>query len=148
MADFLHRDGMKVHHEVRFNGRIADIVGVGQDLAAVELKLTDWKQGLRQAMAYQLACTRSYLCLPFERALKMASKSHYFEKEGVGVLGCVVRTGEIRIVIQARPSTRILPFMADFLRQTLSKRYHWMDAYTRVHRQDGDQNSSLSRLLR
>ncbi len=121
VAEFLRRRGRKVHHEVPINGRIADVVGVGQDLVAVELKLSDWRGGLRQAMDYQLACSHAYLCLPFDKALRMAYKAYYFEKEGVGVLGYIPGKGEIRVVIGSRPSRRLLPFLADFLQDTLSR---------------------------
>ncbi|MFQ5837443.1 MAG: hypothetical protein ACE5HJ_01505 [Thermoplasmata archaeon] len=116
---FLKESGMEVLHEVSINGRIADVVGVSKDLIAIELKLTDWRRGLRQAMSYQLACDRSYLCLPFHEALRMTYKAHYFEKEGVGVLGCLLDSGEVRVIIRARPSRRLLPFLADFLRDSL-----------------------------
>lgn len=119
VTGYFQEKGRVVHHEVPINGRIADVVASGDDLVAVELKLADWKRGLRQAMSYQLACTRSYLCLPFERGLKMTYKAYYFEREGVGVLGCLPGSGEVRVLIESRPSPRLLPFMASFLRRTL-----------------------------
>lgn len=115
---FLRRRGLEVYHEVPIHGRIADLVAVGPRLTAVELKLADWRTGLRQAMGYQLACPRSYLCLPFPRALRMAYKAHYFEREGVGVLGCLP-SGEVRVVFEARPSDRYLPFLGAHLRAAL-----------------------------
>ncbi len=121
VADFFLREGRAVHHEVPINGRIADLVASGRDLIGVELKLADWKRGLRQAMSYQLACTKSYLCLPFGRALKMSYKAHYFQREGVGVLGCFPGTGEVRIVIESRPSPRLLPYMASSIRRSLEE---------------------------
>ncbi len=120
VTDFFHREGRSVYHEVPINGRIADVVASGSDLVAVELKLTDWKKGLKQAIGYQLACTRSYLCLPFDRALKMTYKSYYFEREGVGVLGCLQAKGEVRVVIESTPSPRLLPFMASSVRHSLA----------------------------
>ncbi len=122
VASFLRRNGMKVHHEVHINGRIADIVGVDRDLSAVELKLSDWKRGLRQAISYQLACRRSYVCLPFGRALKLTPKSHYFEKEGVGVLGYMRDTEEVRVIVLPRASRRLLPYLADALKRGLARR--------------------------
>lgn len=117
-ATFLRDLGFAVHHEVPINRRIADLVAVGPQLVAVELKLTDWRAGLRQAMAYQLACPRSYLCLPFPRAVAMTRKAHYFEREAVGVLGCLPG-GEVRVVIEAQRSGRTLPFLAHHLRRAL-----------------------------
>jgi hypothetical protein len=118
VADFLRKAGMKVMHEVPINGRIADLVGIGEVIIAVELKLSDWKKGVRQAMAYQLACERSYLCMPFQKALSMACRAHYLEKEGIGLLGCLPERGEVRVMIPAKPSRRLLPFMADALRNS------------------------------
>jgi hypothetical protein len=139
VAEFLQKDGMRVMHEVPINGRIADLVGVGEVLIAVELKLTDWKTGLRQAMAYQLACERSYLCMPFHQALRVVYRAHYLEKEGIGLLGCLPETGEVRVMIPAERSRRLLPFMADAVRSSAS----------RGHRARGtNQTSSLSLFVR
>lgn len=115
---FLRARGLEVHHEVPIGHRIADIVGLGRELVAVELKLTDWQRGLRQAMTYQLACPRSYLCLPFPRALRLRYKAYYFEREGVGILGCRA-DGDVRTVLVARPSSRTLPFLGRHLRELL-----------------------------
>lgn len=122
VADYLRREGMLVMHEVPINGRVADLVGIGNLLTAVELKLSDWRRGLLQAMTYQLACDRVYLCMPFEQALGMLSRSHYLEREGVGLLGCLVGRKEVRVVIPALPSRRLLPFMADALRRSAHRR--------------------------
>ena len=116
---FLERQGMEVHAEVPLNGRIADLVGLGEELTAVELKLTDWRRGLRQAMCYQVACEESYLCFPFPKALRLLSKSHYFQREGVGLLGCLLERGEVRVLLAAAPSPRCLPFVGEGVRRRL-----------------------------
>lgn len=119
VTDFFRQRGQAVFHEVPINGRIADLVACGKGLVGVELKLRDWKRGLRQAMSYQLACPHTYLCLPFGQALRMRYKAHYFDREGVGVLGSLTDRGEVREIIPARPSRRLLPFLAQFLERTL-----------------------------
>lgn len=112
---------MEVHEEVPLNGRIADLVGLGDRLTAVELKLADWRGGLRQAICYQVACERSYLCLPFPRALRLLSKAHYLQREGVGLLGCLLEREEVRVLLRARPSPRCLPFVGDHVRTRLQR---------------------------
>lgn len=119
---FLERQGMEVHAEVPLNGRIADLVGLGDELTAVELKLTDWRRGLRQAICYQVACEESYLCFPFPKALRLLSKSHYFQREGVGLLGCLLQRGEVRVLLAAAPSRRCLPFVGEGVRRRLQRR--------------------------
>ena len=118
---FLEGRGMEVHAEVPLNGRIADLVGLGEGLTAVELKLSDWRTGLRQAMCYQVACEESYLCLPFPKALRLLTKSHYLRKEGVGLLGCLLQRDEVRVLGPAALSRRCLPFVGDGVRRRLER---------------------------
>ncbi|MFQ5552775.1 MAG: hypothetical protein ACE5EW_03560 [Thermoplasmata archaeon] len=118
---FLESQGMEVHDEVPLNGRVADLVGLGEGLTAVELKLADWKTGLRQAICYQVACDRSYLCFPFPKALRLLYKSHYIQREGVGLLGCLMERGEVRVLLPATPSPRRLPFMGEGVRRSLRR---------------------------
>ncbi len=118
----LQRQVLQVHAEVPLNGRIADLVGLGDELTAVELKLTDWRRGLRQAICYQVACEESYLCFPFPKALRLLSKSHYFQREGVGLLGCLLQRGEVRVLLAAAPSRRCLPFVGEGVRRRLQRR--------------------------
>jgi hypothetical protein len=118
---FLEGKGMEVHAEVPVNGRIADLVGLSDGLTAVELKLTDWRRGLRQAICYQIACEESYLCFPFPRALRLLSKSHYLEREGIGLLGCLLEQDEVRVLFPASPSPRCLPFVGEGVRRRLRR---------------------------
>lgn len=120
VASFMSRSGLRVYHEVPINGRVADLVGVGDPLMAVELKLSNWKQGLRQAMSYQLACPVTFLCLPFEKALGLLRKAYYLQREGVGLLGYLPYRDEVRTLLPARESGRHLPYMEDFLRRRLT----------------------------
>ncbi|MFQ5919249.1 MAG: hypothetical protein ACE5I4_04295 [Thermoplasmata archaeon] len=121
VTQFLEQRGMEVHAEVPLNGRIADLVGLGDGLTAVELKLADWRRGLRQAICYQIACEESYLCFPFPRALRLLSKSHYLEREGIGLLGCLLDQNEVRVLFPASPSPRWLPFMGEGVRRRLRR---------------------------
>lgn len=103
--------GYAVRHEIPLNGRYADVLaGRDEQLVAVELKLTNWKEALAQAMHYQLAAQKSYVAMPLSKAhAPMRSRSR-FERQGVGVLA-VAPDGDVRILIDARESDRRLPFL-------------------------------------
>lgn len=126
--------GYRVAREVDVNGRFADIVALGDDLVAaaatagskaettgdlvaVELKLTDWRGALRQAMAYQVGVERSYVGLPLDTAMTVLRRRNAYEAEGVGLLAVHPPDGSVRELIPARRSPRHLPFLADRLRE-------------------------------
>lgn len=111
--------GFAVRDEVPFNGRIADIVAVrGREVVAVELKVRDWKQAHVQAKAYQVGAPRSYVALPLARALKVhPAKSSRFEESGVGIVGVDLDDDRVRVLLEARPSDRALPFLVEGLRR-------------------------------
>lgn len=96
-------------------GRRADLAGVGRGrLVAVELKLTDWRHALRQAVAYQLAADESWVAMPLAGASRAYREAWRFRREGVGLLA-VDDAGRVRLPIPAGPSTRLLPFARDAL---------------------------------
>ena len=114
---FFARQGYESFFEVSFNGRIADVIALrGEEVVAVELKLRDHKQALRQAMAYQVGCHRSFVGVPLETALQaLRRERHAFETSGTGLLA--VEDGDVRELLPARlHETRHLPFMADALK--------------------------------
>lgn len=115
---WLVAQGFTVRDEVRFNGRVADLVGVrGDDVVAVELKLRDWKGAHVQAKAYQVGAPRTFVALPLARALKVhPAKTSRFEDSGVGLLGVDVDDASVRVLVEADPSDRTLPFLAEGLR--------------------------------
>lgn len=117
VAAHLERRGFDLLAEVDVNGRIADLVGFGPEgLIAVELKLTDWRGALRQAMAYQVGVERSYVALPLDTAMTVVRRASGFEAEGVGLLAVHPPDASVREILPARPSARHLPFVADRLR--------------------------------
>jgi hypothetical protein len=116
----LRAGGYRTFEEVYFNGRIADVVGVkGEEVVAVELKLRDFKQAHRQAVAYQVGCHRTFVGLPLERALECLRRHrHEFEESGAGLLAVRMPAGDVRELLPARHHEgRFLPFLADALRE-------------------------------
>lgn len=108
--------GYEAFYEVAFNGRIADVIAVkGEEVVAVELKLRDHRTALRQAMAYQVGCHRSFVGVPLETALQVLRRErHAFTSSGTGLLA--VAGAEVRELLPARLHTeRHLPFLADAL---------------------------------
>lgn len=112
----LERRGFRVRDEVRFNGRVADLVGARDgEVVAVELKLDDWRQALTQARAYQVGAPLSYVALPAPTARGVADRHRdAFAAEGVGLLGVDPPDG-VAVEIRAEPSDRTLPFLAEAL---------------------------------
>lgn len=115
-------DGYEAFLEVAFNGRIADVIAVkGDEVVAVELKLRDWRQAHRQAMAYQVGCHRSYVGVPLKTALDALRRDrHAFVASGTGLLAVETDHPEpvVRELLPARTHEhRFLPFLAEALAQ-------------------------------
>lgn len=124
VRDHLRSRGYRVRDEVRFNGRIADLVGVRDDrVVAVELKLRDWTTALDQARAYQVGAPFAYVALPLERARRVAGTAEGFRDAGVGLLG-VEPPRRVEELLAARRSDRTLPFLAEGLREGRVGRPH------------------------
>jgi hypothetical protein len=112
--------GYEAFLEVYFNGRIADVIAVkDEEVVAVELKLRDWRQAHRQAMAYQVGCHRSYVGVPLKTALDALRRDrHAFVASGTGLLAIEGGSPEpvVRELLPARTHEhRFLPFLADAL---------------------------------
>lgn len=94
-------------------GRRADLVGEREDgLVAVELKMRDWREALRQATAYQLAASRVWVAMPLAGASSAYHQRWRFEAEQVGLLAVDDRD-QVRVPIPAGPSPRLLPFVRE-----------------------------------
>ena len=107
--------GYRMFAEVDIAGRWADLVGIGPDVVAVELKLRAWREALRQATAYQLGADRAYVALPLPRAQEAHRSRFAFEREGIGLLA-VDAGGAVRTVLSPAPSPRRLPALTDAIR--------------------------------
>lgn len=114
---YLAARGYETFFEVHFNGRIADVIALhGEEVVAVELKLRDHRTALRQAIAYQVGCHRSFVGVPLQTALAALRRDrHAFETSGTGLLA--VEEGAVRELLPARlHASRHLPFLADALK--------------------------------
>jgi hypothetical protein len=110
---WLEAAGYRVDVEVPILGRRADLIGARDDaLVAVELKLRDWGEALRQAIAYQLAADRAWIAMPLAAASSAYRQRWRFEAEGVGLLAVDDR-GTVRTPVPAGPSPRLLPFLRE-----------------------------------
>lgn len=105
--------GYDVSAEVPILGRRADLVGTRDDaLVAVELKMSDWREALRQAIAYQLAADRAWIAMPLGRAWPAYRQRWRLEADGIGLL-VVDDRGAVRAPVAAGPSPRLLPFLRE-----------------------------------
>ena len=119
VAAHLEGSGYRVWAEVPFNGRIADLVAVKEDeVVGVELKLRDFRQAHRQALAYQVGCHRTFVGLPLDSAFDCLRRHrHAFHTSGAGLFAVNMPDGDVRELLPARPHAgRLLPFLADALR--------------------------------
>lgn len=113
---FFSEHGFVTFTEVRMMNRWVDLVAVGNgDVVAIELKLENWRQAIRQAVAYQLGADLSVVAMPLGKAIDAYRNRYYFRKEGIGLLGVRVRTPEVRVLIEPDPSLRMMPSIRDSL---------------------------------
>lgn len=113
VAAWLQRAGFDVRVEVPILRRRADLLGSkGDVVTAIELKMYDWTQALRQAIAYQIAADRAWIAMPLLAASRAYRQRWHFEAESVGLLA-VDDGGRVRAPILAGPSPRLLPFLQE-----------------------------------
>ena len=123
VRSFLESRGYSVIDEVAVGGRRADLVGIGESIAAVELKLRDWRTALRQAMAYQLGAEYVWVAMPLASAAVAFRYRDRFDQEGVGLLGVI--GAECRTIIEAVRSPRFLPPLAETARTAWAAANAW-----------------------
>ena len=112
-AHFRQR-GFRTHHEVHLLERWIDVVAVKEEVVAIELKIRDWREALKQAVMYQLAADYSVVAMPWENAFTAHRHRWRFEADGVGLLA--VRGEEIRMILEPEYSVRKLPWLTELLR--------------------------------
>ncbi|HKZ63477.1 MAG TPA: hypothetical protein VJ400_03440 [Thermoplasmata archaeon] len=121
--------GLRTVPEVTVAGHRADLVAVSEgSFVAVELKVHEWRQALRQAIAYQVWAPLAYVALPFSRALHVSRHRHRFEAEGIGLLA--VLGDEVRTFLPAMPSARLFPALSDLVRRQLGPPALPLDAFS------------------
>lgn len=100
VAKWLAGQGFLCWRDVSFLGRWIDVYAIHQETGetvAVELKVTDWKRGLRQALQARSAAHRTYLAMwaPFVHRAMTESALTALSSNGIGLLSvngkCEVR---------------------------------------------------------
>lgn len=122
--------GFDVRLEVPILNRRADLVGSrGRTVMAIEMKMDQWAQALRQAIAYQFAADNAWVAMPLAAACRAYRQRWSFEAEAVGLLA-VDDHGHVRVPIQAGPSPRLLPFV----KERVLKSWAWLAASDEIPR--------------
>jgi hypothetical protein len=78
-----------VTHQVRFSQKRIDIVLIEKqtkEIWAIEVKIHDWKDALRQANLNKLACHKSYVAIWHEYSHRALDQRRIFEDHGVGLM--------------------------------------------------------------
>lgn len=111
-AKKLEENSNAVYRQVRLSRKRIDIVSFDNSnkVIGIEIKIRDWRAGLRQAMVNTIACHESYVAIWHEYAGPAERNKFEFEKHGVGLM-----------IIQENFNTRItcLPDSKD--KQTFNK---------------------------
>ncbi len=116
LKSFFRSHGYRAYTEVRMINRWVDLVAVKEnEIVAVELKISDWKQALRQAVAYQLGADYSFVAMPFKHACNAYKNRYWFQKEGVGLIAIRPHHKDIRVFLEPDRSTRMMPIVRDNL---------------------------------
>lgn len=116
LKTFFRSHGYRAYTEVRMINRWVDLVAVKDGrVVAVELKVSDWRQALRQAVAYQLGADYSFVAMPFKHACKAYRNRFWFKKEGVGLIAIRPHRKDVRILLEPERSTRMMPIVRDNL---------------------------------
>jgi DNA-binding transcriptional ArsR family regulator len=93
------------HDQVRM---LREIRAPFREIVAYEVKVKDWKSGLRQALSYKSFANRTYLALPLDRADLVKKYHEVFRRFNVGLLG-VGRGGKPTWFTTARKLRPISP---------------------------------------
>lgn len=116
LKSFFRSHGYRAYAEVRMISRWVDLVAVKKDeIVAVEIKIRNWREALRQAVAYQLGADYSFVAMPFKHACEAYRNRYWFRKEGVGLIAIRPHHKDIRIFVEPERSTRMMPIVRDNL---------------------------------
>lgn len=78
----------------------------GKKIAAVELKIDDWRRALQQALIYQLCCDWTWIAMPAENTGRVDAS--LLAAHGIGLLA-VSSSGRCRELISPKPSEATSP---------------------------------------
>jgi len=88
-------------------------LAVGKEIVAVELKIRNWREALKQAMSYQLGAHYALVAMPLDHVFPAMRSRHLFEREGVGLMAVSSVAGGVRVLIEPQESPRLMPFVLD-----------------------------------
>jgi len=116
----LFGDDYFVTSEVRFGSKSIDVVCVSPEMKqvlAIEMKVSDWRKALHQALTYQLCADESYVAL-HRRYCSNIDRST-FERYGIGLIAI---DDYASIELPAKPSPRISPSYVTALKREVGTR--------------------------
>lgn len=80
---------MHVKRQVPYFGKRIDIVifdAHSQEIKAIEIKVSDWRKGLRQAYLNKTVCHNSYVAVWHNHSRKAVENSSEFQRLGIGLI--------------------------------------------------------------
>ncbi|MFQ5871022.1 MAG: hypothetical protein ACE5IJ_05395 [Thermoplasmata archaeon] len=116
----LRGGGYEVHREVRLLTRYIDLVARaphGGTVLAVEAKVRNWREGLRQALVYRLAADRVFLAVSSQYAHRV--NHDLLRSYGIGL---ITVDGQAHIVMSAGDSEVIHKSLREQLMSEISRR--------------------------
>ncbi len=113
ISEYFRTRGYRIYKEVQVAKRWVDVLAVGEDLVAIELKVRDWRTALRQAVSYQLGVNYALVAMPLDHVFPALKSRGLFEKEGVGLMAISTSVGDVRTLIEPQVSPRLMPFVRD-----------------------------------
>ena len=111
VAKFAQQEGFCLQeHELPFYEYRIDLYGFcahENSTIAVELKLTDWRRALEQAMLYQLCSDYVYIAMP-ERSVGKVDTAELMS-QGIGLIS-VLESGDCFCLLRATEHTEVRQF--------------------------------------
>lgn len=106
--DYLKKQGYNVYKEAKIGFHRADLLGFkGDEVVAVELKLTEWKKAIVQVKNYMFGADYVYLAVPLFKSYNILRKAEYFfKKEGIGFLIINEKTSNVSEIIKPLKSKK------------------------------------------
>jgi hypothetical protein len=94
----------RIYHEVGIYGYYADMVLLDKDnvLYAIEFKMSNWREAIRQAKTYLIASDYSIICLPKKRYTRWIYSN--CKNEGIGLWLYNFKEMHLEKVIEPRQS--------------------------------------------
>lgn len=111
VARFAQQQGFCLQeHEVPFYEYRIDLYGFcahNDATVAIELKLTDWRRALEQALLYQLCSDYVYIAMPERSAVKVDTEE--LRRQGIGLIS-VLESSDCACLLPATAHTEVRQF--------------------------------------